>query len=50
MTDLPLAYRMHVEFDDFLKMYEGTPQTLEELIKFNDEHRDLEFTESSCKA
>ncbi|UPL02693.1 hypothetical protein LCI18_013627 [Fusarium solani-melongenae] len=32
-------------FPKFLQLFKGVPQTLEELIKFNEHHADLEFTE-----
>ena len=36
---------MKRRFPKFLQLFEGVPQTLEELIKFNEDRADLEFTE-----
>ncbi|KAJ4234774.1 hypothetical protein NW757_013567 [Fusarium falciforme] len=38
-------FQMKRRFPKFLQLFEGVPQTLEELIKFNENHADLEFTE-----
>ncbi|KAI8713744.1 Amidase domain-containing protein [Fusarium sp. LHS14.1] len=38
-------FQMKRRFPKFLQLFESVPQTLEELIKFNEDHADLEFTE-----
>ncbi|KAL6354239.1 hypothetical protein LRP88_12573 [Fusarium phalaenopsidis] len=38
-------FQMKRRFPKFLQLFDGVPQTLEELIKFNEDHADLEFTE-----
>ncbi|KAI1366138.1 amidase signature domain-containing protein [Xylaria arbuscula] len=37
-------YQMKLSCPKFLALWEGTPQTVEDLIRWNEEHADLEFT------
>ncbi|KAJ3562306.1 hypothetical protein NPX13_g8612 [Xylaria arbuscula] len=37
-------YQMKLSWLKFLALWEGTPQTVEDLIRWNKEHADLEFT------
>ncbi|KPM37584.1 hypothetical protein AK830_g9002 [Neonectria ditissima] len=43
MGDL-FTYQMKVLWPDFLALWDGIPQTIEELIEWNEAHADLEFT------
>jgi len=40
-----IAYQLQECFDEFLAGFEGSPQTIAELIDFNNANADKEFTQ-----